>query len=339
MKALEKCWHPVAWSSELKEKPIEATILGKNIVVFRDANGKPRVMNNKCLHKGVKLSKGRCRNGNIQCPYHGWEYDGEGRISDIPSQVHKDTLPAASIPVYQVVEQQDTIWCCFSDAPYEKTPIDWHYYERKHFFATTFDMDSNYVLLLENLVENTHARFIHDGLLRNSQKITVVNALVKKTASGVHSQTFGEKASGSLLYRIFGDATRELDHIEEYLTPNIIRIIFGQDKKIHIASQLVCVPVDEEKTRIFFRVALECKFAALLLPLLKAMLVQGILTQDGGILKHETQVNRNAKGNRQLTASDIPASWVGAMAREFAINGPEASVGENTVSKQITYQL
>ena len=340
MYALEKCWHPVAWSRELTNKPMAVTVLGKELVAFRDTDGKARVMDDRCLHKGVKLSRGRCSSIGIQCPYHGWEYDGSGKLARIPSQLNGDKLPNKSVKTYRVMEQQETVWFCFSDEPYEPAPLPWHYYERKDFFTTTFDMACNYVPLLENLVENTHARFVHDGLLRNSNLSTQVNAVVRETGRGIHSQTFGEKAKGSLLYRLFGDAEQELDHTEEYITPNIIRIIFGQPGKIHIASQLVCVPVDANNTRVFFRVALQCRFASLLLPLLKRMLVQGILTQDKGILEHEAaQQADHAKPSALSTKSDLPAVWVGRLARAYADHGPAAQDKTSLKQATVEYQL
>jgi phenylpropionate dioxygenase-like ring-hydroxylating dioxygenase large terminal subunit len=39
MKALERCWHPIAWSDQLQKKPISAQILGRDVLAFRDDNG------------------------------------------------------------------------------------------------------------------------------------------------------------------------------------------------------------------------------------------------------------------------------------------------------------
>ncbi len=44
-------------------------------MLFLDGEGNPAALEDRCCHRTAKLSKGWCRNGNIVCGYHGWEYD------------------------------------------------------------------------------------------------------------------------------------------------------------------------------------------------------------------------------------------------------------------------
>ena len=81
---LMKAWHPIAWSKSLKNKPISATVMDINVVVFRDHHGRAQAMEDRCIHKGIKLSKGRGTKAGIECPYHGWTFDLDGTLIDLP---------------------------------------------------------------------------------------------------------------------------------------------------------------------------------------------------------------------------------------------------------------
>lgn len=67
------------------------TLLGENIVVFLDANGQPATLRDRC-HRTARLSKGwcvdaagkACRQGDIQCGYHGWTYAPTGQVINTP---------------------------------------------------------------------------------------------------------------------------------------------------------------------------------------------------------------------------------------------------------------
>ena len=73
-------WYPVALSEELKDEPIRARILGQNFVAFRDSTGQAHTLSDTCPHRGGSLSAGIIRDDCIQCPYHGWRYDGAGLL-------------------------------------------------------------------------------------------------------------------------------------------------------------------------------------------------------------------------------------------------------------------
>ena len=71
-------WYPVILSEELKDEPVKVRMLGQNFVTFRDSKGAPKTLSDTCVHRGGSLSGGVVRGDCIQCPYHGWRFDGEG---------------------------------------------------------------------------------------------------------------------------------------------------------------------------------------------------------------------------------------------------------------------
>lgn len=320
LQGLMKAWHPIAWSKSLKNKPISATVMDINVVVFRNNEGRAQVMKDRCIHKGVKLSKGKCTKSGIECPYHGWIYNHDGEVVKVPSHLVKDKRPKGKVPTYKTIETQGTVWFCFDKNPDQETPMAWHFYN-KPAFTTVIDIDCEYTRLMENLVDNPHAGYIHGGLLRGRPS-TPVKAVIKETTTGVHIQTFGERAKKSLIYRVFGNKDEEIFHTEEYLVPNIIRTIFHHQGGTHASSQFICVPISDKKTRVFYRVTLDIFSAKIFIPFFKIM-VDKVLVQDKEILEEEALLEWQEPSFKKVPCkSDTPAIWTSRIAKNFANKGP-----------------
>ena len=80
-------WYPIIRSEDLPmDTPEKITVLGVNLVTFRDEEGDAHVLSDTCIHRGASLggawSAGehvpRIVNGCVVCPYHGWEFGGDG---------------------------------------------------------------------------------------------------------------------------------------------------------------------------------------------------------------------------------------------------------------------
>ena len=86
-------WYVLSASREVGDEPIGVTALGRKFVLFRDADGRARCLSNVCVHKGGSLCHGRVRDGAIECPYHGWRYDGDGDCIEIPALDTQRKIP------------------------------------------------------------------------------------------------------------------------------------------------------------------------------------------------------------------------------------------------------
>src|SRR5581483_382553 len=89
---LRLSWHPIAFSRELKDLPKRLRILGEDLVVFRDRGGRVGLLQLRCPHRGTSLEYGIIAERGIRCCYHGWHFDVDGRILDIPSEPPESTL-------------------------------------------------------------------------------------------------------------------------------------------------------------------------------------------------------------------------------------------------------
>ncbi len=85
---LRRYWQPVALSEELPPggAPIPLRILGEDLVLFRDDEGRPGLLGLHCSHRGADLSYARVEDGGLRCIYHGWLFDIKGHCLDQPGE-------------------------------------------------------------------------------------------------------------------------------------------------------------------------------------------------------------------------------------------------------------
>lgn len=85
---LRRYWQPVALSAELPigGAPLPVTVMGEELVLFRDETGAPGLLGLHCSHRGADLSYGRVEDGGIRCIYHGWLFDRTGRCLEQPGE-------------------------------------------------------------------------------------------------------------------------------------------------------------------------------------------------------------------------------------------------------------
>lgn len=111
-------WHPIGLSHSVEAgSSAGARLLGREIVVWRDAAGGVHVWEDRCPHRGMRLSFGFVRGDHIACLYHGWQYDRGGTCQYIPAHPDLEVPKTITVPVYPVQERGGMIWTSLSDAP------------------------------------------------------------------------------------------------------------------------------------------------------------------------------------------------------------------------------
>ena len=102
---LRRYWQPVAVADALKDLPQRVRILGEDLVVFRSGCGKVGCLDLHCAHRGSSLEFGRIEADGLRCCYHGWLYDTEGRVIDMPCEAAGFCeRMAVEHPAYPVLE-------------------------------------------------------------------------------------------------------------------------------------------------------------------------------------------------------------------------------------------
>lgn len=106
-------WWPVAWSEELRSKPLAYVVAGEDIVLFRSSQGEPFALEDRCPHRRVPLSLGTVTaDGGLQCGYHGWTYEGRaGQCIKIPNLRDDERVsPRIKAISYPVAERGGVIF-------------------------------------------------------------------------------------------------------------------------------------------------------------------------------------------------------------------------------------
>lgn len=109
--AIPSGWTPVALARDIEAGTSAGVVLGgAEVVIWRDTAGQVHAWEDRCPHRGMKLSFGFVRGDRIACLYHGWEYDGTATCRYIPA--HPDLAVPASIRVerYRAAEASGLIW-------------------------------------------------------------------------------------------------------------------------------------------------------------------------------------------------------------------------------------
>ena len=126
-------WFVACLSKELSKSPKKIRLWSVAIVLFRDENGTPRALLDRCAHRNVPLSEGKCIQGQIQCPYHGWQFDGQGRCRKVPALVGESDHRKRAIPAFATREKQGHVWI-FGQPDVSPTT--------NHFHSQTTDSDT-----------------------------------------------------------------------------------------------------------------------------------------------------------------------------------------------------
>jgi phenylpropionate dioxygenase-like ring-hydroxylating dioxygenase large terminal subunit len=106
----QDCWIIALPSRSLpRRKPVAVEVDGVPLVLFRDAKGRPQALLDRCPHRSVPLSMGWVRGDRVICRYHGWEFEGDGMLRKIPSDV-EPTVPKKCATPYPVHEAAGSIW-------------------------------------------------------------------------------------------------------------------------------------------------------------------------------------------------------------------------------------
>ena len=116
-------WYPADQSENIGSEPVKRRMLGQDFVLWRDSNDQVHCLSNTCTHRGGSLAGGKLKDDCIQCPYHGWRFDGDGNCTAIPSLGPNPKIPARTrIDAYPVVERYGLVFCFLGDLPEAERP-------------------------------------------------------------------------------------------------------------------------------------------------------------------------------------------------------------------------
>ena len=265
-------WYPIVRSEDLAmDAPQKVKVLGVHLVAFRDANGDAHVLSDTCVHRGGSIggawSAGRVPrivNGCIVCPYHGWEFDGEGQCVNIPSIGYGKKPPArAKVDAYPVQEKYGIVFAFLGDLPDEERPplLQVEEYGAQDWRANTIlvlDVNYYYERSIENALDPAHNEFVHPshGFTALHRDTYHVNEYETKEHAQGWGLWFMHKFSAPPLDEKKWGKTRteagELWAGGGTYGPNVVVTHINPQPDKGFRQYFFEQPVDENRTRIFF---------------------------------------------------------------------------------------
>ena len=119
---MRRFWHPVAVSRDATSLPKKVRLLGEDLILFRDGDGRPGLLYPRCMHRGTTLYYGHVEPRGLRCCYHGWLFDVEGNCLEQPCEPDGGIARANHRqPWYPVQERYGLIFAYMG--PPDKMPL------------------------------------------------------------------------------------------------------------------------------------------------------------------------------------------------------------------------
>ncbi len=307
-------WYIAAEARRLGRRPLGVTVLGRPLALFRRADGQPAAVLDRCAHRNAPLSHGRVDRGCLECPYHGWRYDGDGRCVEVPSFPADCTPPSrARVPALPAVESDGYIWVYPGDGPPPAAPFRFPHFGERGW--TSFSMVTRFpagaFACAENFLDCPHTVFVHQGWFR-SRNAGEVRARIRRGADWVEAEFLGERDAESVVSRLLFPSSRPMVHTDRFLLPATTRVDyrFSPDRQFIITSQ--CTPVTAGETEVYTRITFRFGRIGPLVRLVFAPLSRRVIRQDVDILRLQTEnLARFGRPHPTRVATDLlgPQIW------------------------------
>jgi phenylpropionate dioxygenase-like ring-hydroxylating dioxygenase large terminal subunit len=173
----------------LSQGPKAFTLLGKPIVLWLTETGSPAVVEDRCCHRSAKLSLGQTQNGNLCCPYHGWQFNPQGACVRVPQLREGEAIPKTyQIPAYACQERYGYAWVCLRDPIREIPDIP----EAK---GTGYRLIPEFyevwncagLRVMENELDLAHPTFVHTTTFGSEEHPIPETLEVHDTEWGIHA--------------------------------------------------------------------------------------------------------------------------------------------------------
>lgn len=166
---LRNIWYAAAYAHEVCRLPLARTLLDEPLVMYRTEGGDPVILADRCPHRFAPLSRGRLLGDHIECGYHGLRFDRAGACVGSP---HGPVPKAAQVRHYPAIERYGFVWLWAGDPALADAALlpDFSFLSRPDRFAVVegyLQVKANYQLVVDNLLDLSHAPFLHPGFAIN----------------------------------------------------------------------------------------------------------------------------------------------------------------------------
>ena len=246
-------WYAVLSSHQIKAGRLTgARRFGADVVFFRTAKGDPCCISSQCTHRGASLAKGCLHSDHVQCPFHGIEFDANGKCVLIPSEGRASTMDFSKFQLksYPVCEIGGIVFAWYGDRePDHKPDIFDVMTDKSYTYDHTEDhWKVHYSRVIENQLDVSHLAFVHHNTIGRGNK-TVANGPKVVWLDDNTMQTSANNAVDT--------GQTPLREKDCEIKPTNLNFKFPNLWLNHVSDKILIlayfVPVDEENTIIALR--------------------------------------------------------------------------------------
>lgn len=331
---LKNAWYVAAWSDEVSRTPMTRTICKEPVLLYRKEDGGAVAIGNMCPHRFAPLHMGKLVGDAIQCPYHGFVYGETGQCVHNP-HVGGQISPAMKVKSYHAVERYGMIWLWFGEADLidETTIPDFSCHTDPEFVSIhgVIEMAANYELISDNLLDLTHAEFVHEGIL-SSEAITISKLESPEAGSTVWANRWGPDGApapvwGQLIDLSYGGgADQRVDHwanmrwdAPAHLLLDVGVVPPGKKRSegVWVYGTDIITPIDETHSYYFWAVSRNYEIErGELCELWRASIDGAFVHQDQPIIEAQQRMIGN-RDIEEMKPVAIPADISGGKARRM----------------------
>ncbi len=201
-KGLRGLWYPVLASWEVQSAPVGITRLGEQIVVWRNKDGELQALEDRCPHRGARLSMGWNLGDRIACWYHGVEVAGNGEVKDVPAVDKCPLVGQQCVRSYHVQEAHGAIFLWFAaTADQQPEPLTFPEEladsDKYSNFLCTAAWKCNYQYALENVMDPMHGTYLHSSSHSMAEGDRKADMVLQPTKTGFIFEKKARAASTS----------------------------------------------------------------------------------------------------------------------------------------------
>lgn len=177
-KVMRRHWMPVCMSEEVAEPdgaPRRARLLGEDMVVFRDSEGRVGVLDERCPHRRASLVFGRNEECGLRCLYHGWKFDVNGIAVDLAAEPADAKLrDSMRTKAYPAKEAGGFVWAWMGD-PANPAPFDppvWTKAPDDKIAIVKMHAACNWAQVLEGSIDSAHSSSLHSTNMPTATEVS-----------------------------------------------------------------------------------------------------------------------------------------------------------------------
>ncbi len=327
--SLHNYWYIAARERAVRRKPQTVTLFNRHYVLFHQGGNRFAALEDRCPHRNAPLSAGQVCHGHIQCPYHGWQFDGSGRLVSIPA-LDGQTLPQLSVPTAHCLAQDGYVWLC-PGTPATPAPLPFPHLGEAGWvsFRMRTRFNAPVEQCLENFLDCPHAVYVHRHWFRAPTGRPVA-ATLHHLADGARVDYVDEPREQSWVWRLLQNSQTRMQHSDRFIAPATSRVDYRFSDQRHYIITSSCTPLDEETTEVHTVISFRVGRWGHLVRLMFEPLSRLIIAQDVAIMRRQRDNIRRFGGRERfyLSQADVllPAilAWRRALAegREPPPAGP-----------------